>query len=474
MLAALDQENLVHGHQQAAASKPLNQTTRQLAPKTPGNKPPKTPFKVPLNDENGLGALGGGKTGAKVNGRGDENLTIVGKKGGLGDKDAFKTPMGPRNRAPLGLKTTNAKTKAYHIPTPASVEDVPDKSPQKSASTRKSRPRVSHAQMTKLDILGDLDELGEREIEYMPPPPKSLPDYPDDIHELNLVPFPNGDGLWPAIERSVRNTPDSDGLSYNDREEMKRKEEEEIRDKEYMAQAIMDTEISVATCPHEPECPKGNCNYTLEATKKAEAKYQKTIEELHPDRKPKAVKPSGTVSASSKLASKKPITSKGPSTLSSKTAATTLSQPGNLKSSKPTVKPSIPPPKSRLPFSNISSRKRTPPPTNPSAMRHTAATVASKTTIGRSAGRSVSASIRQTSAPGRTTKAAAEQPDTSLPPGQYIERYGEPKWGGDMWFKCRNAGCFDEDQEDAFGGIGEPVFDDFLREEAEREFAFDI
>lgn len=27
--------------------------------------------------------------------------------------------------------------------------------------------------MTKLDILGDLDELGEREIEYMPPPPKS-------------------------------------------------------------------------------------------------------------------------------------------------------------------------------------------------------------------------------------------------------------------------------------------------------------
>ena len=94
MLAARDQENLVHGHQQAAASKPLNQSTRQLAPKTPGNKPPKTPFKVPLNDENGPGAFGGGKTGGKVNGRGDENFTIVGKKGGLSDKDAFKTPMG--------------------------------------------------------------------------------------------------------------------------------------------------------------------------------------------------------------------------------------------------------------------------------------------------------------------------------------------------------------------------------------------
>lgn len=42
-----------------------------------------------------------------------------------------------------------------------------------------------------------------------------------------------------------------------------------------------------------------------------------------------------------------------------------------------------------------------------------------------------------------------------------------------MWVKCRNAGCFEEDQEDLFG-IGEPVFDDFLREEAEREFAFEL
>lgn len=94
MLAARDQENLVHGHQQVAASKPLNQGARQLAPKTPGNKVPKTPFKIPLNDENGPGAFGGGKTLGKANGKGNENFTTVGKKGGLGDKDAFKTPMG--------------------------------------------------------------------------------------------------------------------------------------------------------------------------------------------------------------------------------------------------------------------------------------------------------------------------------------------------------------------------------------------
>lgn len=94
MLAARDQENLVHGQQAAAASKPLNQGIRQLQPKTPGNKVPKTPFKIPLNDENGGFGNGGGKTGLKLNGKGNENFMTVGKKGGLGDKNAFITPLG--------------------------------------------------------------------------------------------------------------------------------------------------------------------------------------------------------------------------------------------------------------------------------------------------------------------------------------------------------------------------------------------
>lgn len=87
MLAARDQENLAHAHHAAGASKPLNQGTRQLAPKTPGNKVPKTPFKIPLNDENG--GLGGGKSG-----KGNENMVTGAKKGGLGDKNAFVTPLG--------------------------------------------------------------------------------------------------------------------------------------------------------------------------------------------------------------------------------------------------------------------------------------------------------------------------------------------------------------------------------------------
>ena len=92
MLAARDQENLVHGLHQAAASKPLNQSTRGLQPKTPGNKYPKTPLKVPLNDENAPTAFGG-KTGK---GKGLESFAAGGKKSAVPDNNAFITPMGTR------------------------------------------------------------------------------------------------------------------------------------------------------------------------------------------------------------------------------------------------------------------------------------------------------------------------------------------------------------------------------------------
>jgi hypothetical protein len=94
MLAARDQENLVHGHQQVAAAKPLNQGNRQLAPKTPGNKYPKTPLKIPLNDENGVGGQGKGQLLQKNQGKGNENIMAGGKKVGLVDKNAFVTPIG--------------------------------------------------------------------------------------------------------------------------------------------------------------------------------------------------------------------------------------------------------------------------------------------------------------------------------------------------------------------------------------------
>ena len=82
--------------------------------------------------------------------------------------------LAPRNRAPLGVKTTNAKAKSFQTPGPPIVANDAEKSIQKGATTRKVKPRVSHAELTKLEILGDKDELDEREIEYMPPKPKGI------------------------------------------------------------------------------------------------------------------------------------------------------------------------------------------------------------------------------------------------------------------------------------------------------------
>lgn len=67
------------------------------------------------------------------------------------------------------MKTTNAKARALQTPAPAPVDNDMGKPNQKSVSARKAKPRVSHAEMTKLEVLGDKDDFEEREIEYMPP-----------------------------------------------------------------------------------------------------------------------------------------------------------------------------------------------------------------------------------------------------------------------------------------------------------------
>lgn len=178
MLAARDQENLVHGHQTAAANKPLN---RGLTPKTPGQKFPKTPLKLALNDEN-AGVVAGKATLRKRTRNQNENAPPAVGKGG--EKNAFVTP-GPAartQRAPLGFKTTNAKARAFQTPAPAPAPTVQHENrPQPtSVSARKQRAKISHG---KLNVFGDQEsnDLEEREIEYCPPTPKGA--------------FPNADNL---------------------------------------------------------------------------------------------------------------------------------------------------------------------------------------------------------------------------------------------------------------------------------------
>lgn len=239
--------------------------------------------------------------------------------------------------------------------------------------------------------------------------------------------------------------PDAEGLSYVQRQELAHQKELELSEKESHAQAIFDLESLGVPCTCEPDCPEDNCKLNIPRKKAAQQKYDKTMAELHPERKSAAPKPTLSKSIAAKPPHKKPLQTKGPSTLTSKSAASLLSQP------KPSTTVSKPRPqstttaKARLPFSNISSRKQTPPPTNPSPMRHTAATLASKTTIGRSAGRATSANYRKTAAPNASTK----PPITALPPS------------------------FERDYEDDLGFEARPL-EELLREGAEEDFVLEL
>ena len=94
MFVARDQENLVHARQTAAISKPLNQGVRQLQPKTPGNRLPKTPFKGAGNDENNLAPFGAGKQGLTVRRNQNGDNGKLGGGNGAVDKRPLATPLG--------------------------------------------------------------------------------------------------------------------------------------------------------------------------------------------------------------------------------------------------------------------------------------------------------------------------------------------------------------------------------------------
>lgn len=98
--------------------------------------------------------------------------------------------------------------------------------------------------------------------------------------------------------------------------------------------------------------------------------------------------------------------------------------------------------------SALNSRKKTPTPSNPSAMRHTAAVVNSKNTVGYSQGRNVSSALGL-----QPSKTRQKKNDTSsnsiLSPEKYMELHGEPPFGSEMWSRCKAAGCFDPELNDA-------------------------
>ncbi|KAL8718510.1 MAG: hypothetical protein Q9225_004359 [Loekoesia sp. 1 TL-2023] len=461
MLAARDQENLVHGHQAAAAAKPHSQGVKQFLPKTPGNKTAKAPFKIPINDENGATVFGGGK---KTLAKGSENGIYGGKQGGGAEGKGFVTPLGPRTRAPLGVKTTNAKAKAFQTPVPAPIASDVGKTTQRTASTRKPKPKASHLETTKLeDILADKEALDEREIEYMPPGPKDLPDFPDD--DLPELDFSVLQGPYPfagAFEYFA-NQRDAGGLSYRQRKEIEERETNEYLNKKGEAEIQFAADSAPMSCLCDIDCWGDECKQSIARRKEAQETYKKTMAALE----------SKYLSKSKKVPERK-----GPSLTTSKAVATALS---NLKrpaaDSKPAVK--LPAP-NKKPASVLPQGKKTPAPTDPSRMRHTAATATSKTTVGYSKGRATSAAMRKSVLPGKENRNAEIVPNYNLAPVLFIQQYGVPRPGTEKWLECKLAGCLDEDKKDPNEDLGDTVSaeDDalakYFQEEAEKEFVLEL
>lgn len=92
--------------------------------------------------------------------------------------------------------------------------------------------------------------------------------------------------------------------------------------------------------------------------------------------------------------------------------------------------------------SSIYTSKKPRAPANPSSMRHSAAVANSKSTVGYSKGREVSTRLH--GRPSTTAKHPA--PKNILSPDTYMQLYGPPPFGSEMWLRCKAAGCFDDEE----------------------------
>ncbi|KAF3892905.1 hypothetical protein GTR04_0636 [Trichophyton interdigitale] len=454
------QENLVNAHQTAAASKPLNQGTRHLLPKTPGKLPPKTPFRLPLHDENrpltfgkGLGA-GLGKS-VVLKGQ-DENAALQGKGKGA-EKKVLATPAG-MTRAPLGMKTTNAKARAFQTPAPTMPIGTIKQRSAKRGSTRKVKKAAPLLEQVTQERTVTAEEEPEREIEYMPPKPKPLPD--DDGYITYDTTFPHfkGNNFARGWQKLYEDTSvGEDGLTAKQRKE---KELDDAYNKhiEELIQAQIDS-IGTLELEGEGDDAKAEAEESRpvsRATTKSQ-RPERTVSTLRSKSAAQALamdpKESVRTRSSARLAAK--------AAAKAATASTTTTATSTTKTTK---------------------QKKTTEPTNPSSMRHTAAVASSRNTLGYSKGREALAALREgtdqpksSSKAGRSTNKAGEQENETdhLSPELYMQLYGPPAFGTEMWSRCKIAGYFDDEvktTEELLGIDSTNVDDAFVEDEESANF----
>ncbi|KAL2025011.1 hypothetical protein VTK56DRAFT_13 [Thermocarpiscus australiensis] len=442
MLAAHhDQENLF-AHQ-AGASK------QQLQAKTPGARFPKTPLKVPLNDENANYGLGG-KSVLRTKGN-NENVATVGKGGnGLGKsgKQAMITPAEPRTaRAPLGNKTTNAKARGtQHTPGVKQIVRDFEKTTIKPATTLRPKQAAPQVEPSKLEVHADKDQPDEEEeIEYAPPKPKDIP-YESDVFPDGVLTFEGlkPENLFKGYYQYYFNPVDEDGKTRLEREIEEQQQRSFQRGEEQIRRDMEEFDWSIGDVPESKDLFK---------------KKSDTAATAAPGKK--AARPA----------------LKQPSTIASRKAAATLAMDAKpLGSSR--VKPNQntgATTTTKAPSRGFLLPKRkpaqpAPQPTGP-ARERAVAVAASRSTLGYSKGRSASSAVQQGKASAsqqtqaapktrtlmRSASTASSGSEATITPARFAQSSKE-------WKKPEFLSIFDvdddDDDDDGNLGGGVPPFDD--------------
>jgi hypothetical protein len=305
---------------------------------------------------------------------------------------------GPRTRAPLGVKTTNAKGQAFQTPSLAQPTKKPDetKRPPSTRKSIKSKIIVAPIERADADLLV-VEEDDVPDIEYAPPPPVELPDPPEVFEYDQSFPQFKGSNICRGFGEIYLTQPtDERGvpLSFREYEEKCARYDKEVERQikespDHMPDlgAELDKKVD-AMIAAGPRCkePEDSKIDTMRARRAADALSHSKVP-------PVAMKPTA----------------------------------GSLQKSK------------RATFSVLNSRNL-PGPSNPSPMRHVAAEVVSKNTIGFPKARHAPSIIpSRTKQPISNAETTSKSPisQSEIHPARFRELYGNPPEGSDMWIRLR-------------------------------------
>ncbi|GJC82170.1 hypothetical protein ColLi_05008 [Colletotrichum liriopes] len=432
-MLALRDENAVNAAQAAR----LAPGKAQLAPKTPGARYPKTPLKVPLNDEN---AVGGAKTALAPKSSGNIQ--------GTAKKQNLVTPSETRARAPLGNKTTNAKARSTQN---AGGKDL-EKTQTKPTTTKKLKQRSPSIGPLKLEVRNDQSGPAEEpDVEYAPPPSKELP-YESDVFPDGVLTFEGlkPENMFKGYYNHFYNPMGEDGVRLQDRKHkeklkkaLKESDERILRDIREMDWSVSDVPETAVFARRKGPVPAPNPAVTRRAAGGAP---------------------------------------KHPPTITSRRAASALSMStGSTIRQKKTVeqKPTV-----RRPLSALLPRTR--PTKTVAASKSTAAQsavgeAASRNTLGYTKGRSASSVVSGRAPASAAARSASADIATVVPPNNVARRDASPqkqkREGRDAnedLGRLQFLSIFDpagDDEDDGIGSAG-PRNEDFEEDEFEMKLSF--